>query len=450
MKTNILLFNLFVTAIVFAGAVQPSSAAEIKRSDDPLCIIKLEGEIVKGDFDRLNILADAVLPGFDGETTHKNTMCLNSPGGNLAEGTALAEAIYKRGISTILLEGDSCYSACAIMFMMGIASGGEMGWPVRKMHKNAKLGFHRPFLQIDSDETISIKALAVSYDEAQNALLQIFNLANNPTGPFTTDPMMKPDLVQAMIAHVGDDFFMVDDVNKAGRLDIEVFGYEDPNTIDSKSALAACDNAFFWKTRILKADIIGHLKEAYADEESLKRQAEHVNSEYGQNYRVTSSDAGYADASCTVRLHNNKLYVCGSNDSYGVAIGAGVCEPASATDFTHDIPQYALWPAYTKLADLPSKPAATDGLSGQKYKCVVRTDEGRTLDEEICVQGESKLTPGFFNVDFIWPSGSKTVISIGKASFKINGAPAYRRVDGSGTVCMQNEVTKNWFCTSKI
>lgn len=448
-KVQLFTLQAIISVALLFWISSTSRAAEITRSSDPLCLIKLDGEIVKGDLNRLREVADAFLPGFDGETTHQNTMCLNSPGGNLAEGTALAEEIYKRGISTILLDGDSCYSACAIMFMMGIAQGGEMGWPVRKMHKNAKLGFHRPFLHIDSDEKISVRALSLGYDEAQNALLRIFNLANNPTGPFTTDPMMKPDLVQAMIAHIGNDFFMIDDINKAGRLDIEVFGYEEPNKIDARSALAACDNVFYWKTRILKEDTIKHIKKSYSDETGLQRQSQEVSSQFGRSFKVTSNDDGYAEAACVVRLQNDKLYICGTNDSYGVVVGAGMCEPAGETHFTN-VSQLALWPAYTKLSDLPAKHDATVGLVGQRYKCVIKEESGRVLDEQICVRSNGKQASEFLNVDFVWPSGSKTVVSIGKSSFKINGASANRKFEGTDTVCMQNEVTKNWFCTTKL
>ncbi len=82
------------------------------------------------------------------------------------------------------------------------------------------------------------------------------------------------------------------------------------------------------------------------------------------------------------------------------------------------------------------------GYTGQFMKCVVKANGGRILDEEICAHGEVKQTAEFLNVDFVWPSGSKTVISISKSSFNIDGASANRRVEGTDTVCMQTEETK--------
>lgn len=443
-------FIPFALAITSLGISTNAIGAEIGKANDPLCLMELRGEIVKGDLQQFNTLADEILPGSDGETTWKNTICLNSPGGNLAEGTALAGEIYKRGITTIIRDGEACYSACAIMFMMGVAQGGEMGWASRKMHKNAQLGFHRPYLDIDSDEKVSIKALAVGFDEAQNALLQIFNLANSPTGPFTTRPMMKPDLVQAMISHVGNDFFMVDDVNRAGRFDIEIFGFQEPTDIDAQTAFIACDNAFYWETRLMEPGSVDYLHKAYTDKDAVERQSKPVNSSYGKNYHVVSNDAGYADAECNVRLYKDKLNVCGTNNTYDTQLGSGVCDPSLEYGVLNSVSKIALWPAYSKLANLPSKIDATNALKGPRYRCVVKAEDNQTVDEEICVQGPGSTANGFLNIDFVWPSGSKTVISIGKTALKINGDPAQRKYEPNNTTCFQNERTRKWFCATKL
>ena len=437
-------------AIASAGISTSAFGAEISKANDPLCLMELRGEIVKGDLQRFNALADEILPGSDGETTWKNTICLNSPGGNLAEGTAIAGEIYKRGITTVIRDRESCYSACAIMFMMGVAQGGEMGWASRKMHKNAQLGFHRPYLDIDSDEKVSIKALAVGYDEAQKALLQIFNLANSPTGPLTTRPMMKPDLVQAMIAHVGDDFFMIDNVNRAGRFDIEVFGYQEPTDIDAQTAFMACDNAFYWESRLMEPDSVDYLHKAYTNQETVERQSKPVNSSFGKNYHVVSNDAGYADAECNVRWREDRLTACGYNDSYDVNLGRAECNPDTDGGVSYPLSKIALWPAYTKLASLPDKQNATAALNGPRYRCIVKAEDNSVIDDEICVQGPGSTVNGFLNVEFVWPSGSKTVVSIGKTALKINGDPAQRKNEPNNSTCVLNERTNKLFCATKL
>ncbi|WP_266031613.1 hypothetical protein [Brucella intermedia] len=443
------LITAIAVSMVTTAFVGNAASAQIEKANDPLCLMEFNGEIIRGDLQRFNMLADEILPGSDGETTWKNTICLNSPGGDLTEGTAIAGEIYKRGITTVIRDGESCYSACAIMFMMGIAQGGEMGWPSRKMHKNARLGFHRPYLAVDSDEKISVRVLAVSYDEAQKALLQIFNLADSPSGPLTTRPMMKPYLVQAMIAHVGNDFFMIDDVNRAGRFDIEVFGYQEPKVIDAKTAFMACDNAFYWESRLLEQNSIDYLHKAYTDKEAVERQAKPLNSPYGQNFHVVSNDAGYADAECNVRFYKDKLSVCGTNDTYDIKLGREVCDPEMEYGVLNSVPKIALWPAYAKLASLPDEQSAVSVQAGPRYRCVVKSEENSVIDDEICVQGPGTTANGFLNVDFTWPSGSKTVISIGKTALKINGDPAQRKNEADST-CFLNERTKKWFCATKL
>ena len=443
--------TIFPIAVAIATAAVSTNAfgAEIARAKDPLCLMELRGEIVKGDLQRFNALADEILPGSDGETTWRNTICLNSPGGNLAEGTSLAGEIYKRGITTVIRDGESCYSACSIIFMMGIAQGAEMGWPSRKMHKNAQLGFHRPYLDIDSDEQVSIKALAVGYDEAQKALLQIFNLANSPSGPLTTRPMMKPDLVQSMIAHVGNDFFMIDDVNRAGRFDIEVFGYQEPKDLDAKTAFMACDNAFYWETRLLEPNSTKYLHEAYTDVERANGHATPLSSSFGKNFHVIGTDAGYAEAECNVRWRDNRLTICGFNDTYDVNLGRAACDPNADGGVTYPLSKISLWPAYTKLASLPDKQTVPPALTGPRYRCVVKSEDNSIIDDEICVQGSGSTNNGYLNVDFTWPSGSKTVISIGKTALKINGDPAQRK-NAANEICFLNERTKKWFCATKF
>lgn len=121
------LITAIAVSMVTTAFVGNAASAQIEKANDPLCLMEFNGEIIRGDLQRFNMLADEILPGSDGEATWKNTICLNSPDGDLTEGTASAGEIYKRGITTVIRDGESCYSACAIMFMMGIAQGGEMG-----------------------------------------------------------------------------------------------------------------------------------------------------------------------------------------------------------------------------------------------------------------------------------------------------------------------------------
>lgn len=46
-------------------------------------------------------------------------VAFNSPGGLVVPALEIADEIHRRGISTVILEGNICFSACAFMFMAG-------------------------------------------------------------------------------------------------------------------------------------------------------------------------------------------------------------------------------------------------------------------------------------------------------------------------------------------
>jgi len=219
--------------------------------------------------------------------------------------------------------------------------------------------------------------------------------------------------------------------------------------IDAKTAFMACDNAFYWESRLLEQNSIDYLHKAYTDKEAVERQAKPLNSPYGQNFHVVSNDAGYADAECNVRFYKDKLSVCGTNDTYDIKLGREVCDPEMEYGVLNSVPKIALWPAYAKLASLPDEQSAVSVQAGPRYRCVVKSEENSVIDDEICVQGPGTTANGFLNVDFTWPSGSKTVISIGKTALKINGDPAQRKNEADST-CFLNERTKKWFCATKL
>ncbi|MGO7690430.1 hypothetical protein ACC696_38560, partial [Rhizobium ruizarguesonis] len=56
--------------------------------------------------------------------------------------------------------------------------------------------------------------------------------------------MMKPDLIQAMLSHFGNDLYYIDTVDKAGRFEIELFGGCESTGLTEAQAYYACENGF--------------------------------------------------------------------------------------------------------------------------------------------------------------------------------------------------------------
>ena len=111
-------------ALMFCVAL--SQAATIKPVETSECIIRLDGEIKRVDFAAFLAIAATTLKGEQGESTAKDVICLNSPGGSLSEGALFAQYFYKNGVGTSIGDSDQCFSVCAVMFMMGVANGAEV------------------------------------------------------------------------------------------------------------------------------------------------------------------------------------------------------------------------------------------------------------------------------------------------------------------------------------
>ena len=69
-------------------------------------------------------------------------IALNSPGGVLTEGVRLGEAFRDHVVTTIVLNGQSCESACAVAYLGGAAAYAVSLATERLLQPGARLGFH--------------------------------------------------------------------------------------------------------------------------------------------------------------------------------------------------------------------------------------------------------------------------------------------------------------------
>lgn len=125
--------HVFVRSLVAAvalGAVGLGSnalAAEMRlEKGNPVSILKLTGAIEKGDAKQFERLAEQV-------PVLMLIVQLNSPGGELTSGLAIAEQIKVRGYSTFVRVGEMCASVCALAWLAGDS---------RYMDPTAQIGFH--------------------------------------------------------------------------------------------------------------------------------------------------------------------------------------------------------------------------------------------------------------------------------------------------------------------
>ena len=258
------LFAGFAALFWASGAI----GAEITTGHEGQCQTRLTGQITKGDDDRLRqIFTDRGV--FEG-SVHGEKLCLDSRGGNIAEGLRIGRTLYQLGIPTRLEAGATCLSSCAIAFMMGNLYGdhdpGDGHNADRRMHHSATLGFHRPELSASIAQRSDSALLGQAFDLAIEATLEFVAMSNFSS---YRETMIPSDLIQQMFAHQGQDFFYIDTTGKAGRWHIGIDGVTWPLQVPKSSALLACDNLGQWQSAYVPR--AGDLEEAGRQVDILTR-----------------------------------------------------------------------------------------------------------------------------------------------------------------------------------
>jgi hypothetical protein len=435
--------------IIMAFSSSSVFAAEFAKSELPECVIQLRGEIFSGDFDKFLPVAKQLFPGSDGESTHRDTLCLNSPGGNLAEGVKFAQYFYNNGVGTVIGDGQSCVSACAIMFMMGVAKGDEVNFINRKLHIRGILGFHRPYTLIDTDELVTARALNYAYDAAFESAMNLLIIANNKT-PWSNLQMMKPDLIQQMLQHKGNDLFLIDTVDKAGRFEIEIFGFDPPNLLNDEQAFYACENSFSWQYGLAKEE------KKYA---KLKAESNSTSSPLAKPFstatgeiafEVTSLDAGYSEAGCIISGAKRDLQGCGLNEATSVFLGQGACTKEDFADKSNWLNVLSVFDPSTPLISLGGASLVKTPLLPFDLRCYV-FDGPTKVDDEPCTIGTNKsmeMEKKESVFIFVWPSGGKTIVVRTPDKETVNGAPATVTSRQGFGRCLLNSETKKEFCVN--
>ncbi|MER9938717.1 hypothetical protein [Mesorhizobium sp. M0088] len=435
--------RILLAMMAILSAVVISNAATIGKSNSPNCVMVISGEIVQGDFEKFVALGKVLLPGDDGESTSHDKVCLDSPGGNLAEGVKFAKYFYHDGVGTVIDGGQKCYSACAVMFMMGTATGAEVAFANRKLHVGGKLGFHRPYIDISSGTSIDSGTLRFAYDAAFSSALDLIAVANSKA-PWSSQPMMKPDLIQGMLQHIGNDMLMIDSVDKVGRWDIEVIGAAEPSLLSEEQAFYACENSLQWQNGLTTEDI------SYSkySEGSSGRRSHLLTGTEQTAFQVEGLASGYAMEGCVISKKENALLGCGIDEYSDARLGQGDCDQSSYADRSVSLKKISVFNPATRLEELrPGKPspAKQPGMA----RCFVIKGEHIT-DNEPCLIvhiDDAKMNGSASMVThFVWPSGSKTVLVQSGSAFEINGVPTSKRKIPDRGDCYLNSATQNDFC----
>lgn len=431
--------------LLLVAEVSSASAADIEAAADDRCLIEIEGPIRIGDFDRFIDTAQAIFPESNGESSAPNLVCLNSPGGNIHEAVKFARHFYKEGVGTVIRENDGCYSACAVLFMMGTAQGPEVAFANRTLHLGGIIGFHRPYLPIAAGDQVDTGELAAAYDAAINNILDLISVANSKS-PWTGEPMMKSDLMQAMLAHVGDDFFYIDTIDDIGRFEVEAEGIPEVQNLTEESAFYACNNALQWQhgkheEDITYAKFIANFPTTYSPVTAF------VTTSGVRAFDVRAMRDGYANHRCIVAKTDGQLRACGVDEYHSVRLGPDLCDQTDFEDKLVPIRPISAWNPTTRLATFAG--AADDPAKGGGLRCYV-IDQMRVVDDEPCDVERFQDADGLRTSVYIWPSGSRTVVVDGRNGPELNGAATVMNAREDGAACYPNPRTGRDFCVRYV
>lgn len=270
--------------------------------------------IAPGDAEALQARLGAF--SFESRETSGQILCISGPGGSFAEAIRLGKILIDNGIGTRIEPGQSCLSACAVAFMMGsqffyegVGNGQNAN---RHMHVTSRLGFHRPELSLPGDGVFDTAAVEQSFDVAIQATLEFVRIANEGSRNST---MVPPDLIEAMFAQKGEDFFFVETTGQTARWGIDVDGLDLPRVMTPEAAWYACANIPVWKSRY---------EPGVPDMPERAVQVVAQGAE-GTVYEVMGPYQSDAAHYCRFRSTGQSLYGCGLLGRENQIVGTSIC-----------------------------------------------------------------------------------------------------------------------------
>lgn len=356
-----------------------SEAAEVRESSLSYCDLELVGQIVPGDFARVQAAVEPMLEqGWanpDSGEAKNRPFCLHSEGGSLGEAVRIAEYFFEHGVGTVLPENGVCLSACAWIFMMGSFRGWEDALLNRKMHFTARLGFHAPSLDLGSEKIIPKSTVDQAMAIMTEATAVLLKLSNENTGG--TRPYIDMDLIQRAFSNQGSEkFFYINRVDHAGRWRIDVFGFDYPDRLDVQGATHACNNLGRWPRKLTldssldddSSDWINSLMES----NRRKNEVLQVN-----RFEVLGVDNGYFVHDCMIAREifqaEYELYsiapeikICGENQLTGIQWGQSQnCRQSSEDSIYARATALSIFSPETLLVDLPTASARLKEAAGR-------------------------------------------------------------------------------------
>lgn len=248
--TAVVCTTLSVIAGTFGLGISATEAASVEALGlkDEVFHVVIRGPIEAGDAARLD---RALEPSYarGGPPWYRPAVVhLDSPGGNLKAALEVIEYILDSYLATEIDRDANCFSACALIFMSGNGTTRNFveTYLNRRLHVSARLGFHAPYVPFEG----------VGYNAAVKQIADILRLLDNKGSVLTGKPFLKRSLITELLLKGPNESFNIDTVDKAGRWDIELFGYAPRTQMSLENFKHACANVTSWKRDNYSSGII--------------------------------------------------------------------------------------------------------------------------------------------------------------------------------------------------
>ncbi len=374
---------------LFLAALPLYSTAATVSGGEGECAIKISGPISSGDLDQFSAFKEDDQSWADTALGVDPVLCLDSVGGSLPEGMAIAQFVYDSKMRTRVESGDVCYSVCAFIFMMG-----SVNWmpatEIRLIEAGAGLAFHRPDIVLGPVGHTDIE-LQQAFQVGVESVWSLMRLATQPVYR-RNYPAIKGDLLESAIATPASALLHVNLVEQVFSWGIELKGLDMGAPGTRAQMQMACENALSSQGQRPSTIYAGHNR--FMTHEVFELRPIDGPSQY-QLFSVfgaepfSPSERNIVNAlrywvlpvSCEVRWNGSELEICGEDPNWNTTIGN--CE----SGFYESFPSYALYHPQTdiheaartgrqNLAVRPALCSVSETLTGtqETYRCTHTID----------------------------------------------------------------------------
>ncbi len=171
-KLFVIRFVLVLGLMAFLQ-VSYATAGDLRAAPEiPSCDFLFTGIVEDGDAEKIASIISPLAEGV--------TLCLDSPGGSYLEGIRMFYAIWRKdSIETLVRNGSSCISACALAFQGGsrLVGTGAIRAKFAFIEPGARLGFHAPTLVLPDNNLYSSETVRAAYDKAIRSASLLFQMS---------------------------------------------------------------------------------------------------------------------------------------------------------------------------------------------------------------------------------------------------------------------------------